>query len=85
MHPKGPGRPENYFFWPTREDSCYIPATEILCKISAPIPTSKSARKCICLILIHNLLKKKIVEKELNGVYMYVTLAYKFYCSSASL
>ena len=47
MHPKGPGRSENSFFWPTREDRCYFPETEILCKISAPIPSSKSARKYI--------------------------------------
>ena len=45
MHPKGPGRPENCFFWPSRGDICYIPENDILCKISAPIPSSKSARK----------------------------------------
>ena len=45
MHPKGPGRPENCFFWPSTVDICYIPQTDILCKVSAPIPSSKSARK----------------------------------------
>ena len=44
MHPKGPGRPENCFFWTSRGDICYIPENDILGKISAPIP-SKSARK----------------------------------------
>ena len=45
MHPKGSGRPENCFFWPARQDICHIPESEILGKISAPIPSSKSARK----------------------------------------
>ena len=45
MHPRGPGRPENCFFWPSTVDICYISQTDILCKISAPIPSSKSARK----------------------------------------
>ena len=44
MHPKGPGRPENCFFWPSRGDICYIPENDILGKISAQIP-SKSVRK----------------------------------------
>ena len=45
LHPKGPGRPKNCFFWPSTEDICYIPQTDILCNISAPKPSSKSARK----------------------------------------
>ena len=45
MHPKGPGRPENCFFWPSTEDICYIPQTDMLCNISPPIASSKSARK----------------------------------------
>ena len=46
MHPKGPGRPENCFFWPSTADICYIHQTDILCNVSAPIPSIKSARKC---------------------------------------
>ena len=45
MHPKGPGRPENCYFWPSTEDICYIPQTDMLCNISPPIASSKSARK----------------------------------------
>ena len=45
MHPKGPGRPENCFYWPPMVDVCYIPEKDILCSISAPIPSSKSGRK----------------------------------------
>ena len=41
MHPKGPGRQENCFYWPSTADICYIPQTDILCKVSAPIPSSK--------------------------------------------
>ena len=45
MHPKGPGRPENCFYWPTTKDFCYIPGNDILKKITAPVPSSKSGRK----------------------------------------
>ena len=45
MHPKGSGRPKNCFFWLARGDICHIPESEILNKISAPIPSSKSPRK----------------------------------------
>ena len=69
MYPKGPGRPENCFFWPLRGDICckYIPEKDILDKISAPIP-SKSARKykispfdtkSTCEIMNHELLTKE--------------------------
>ena len=44
LHPKGPGRPMNCFSWPPKEDICYIPNNDIL-KISAPTPSSKTARK----------------------------------------
>ena len=30
MHPKGPARPENSFFWPTKEDICHIPGGHFL-------------------------------------------------------
>ena len=39
--------PENSFFWHTKEDICYIPESDTLGKISAPLPSSKSARKYI--------------------------------------
>ena len=45
MHPKGPGKPDNCFFWPSAEDICFIPQHDILCSISAPIPSTKTARK----------------------------------------
>ena len=45
MHPKGPGRLENSFYWPLTEDICFIPENDILCSISAPVPSSKSGRK----------------------------------------
>ena len=45
MHPKGPGRSENCFSWPPMVDICYIPEKDILCSISAPMPSSKSGRK----------------------------------------
>ena len=45
MHPKGPGRPENCFYWPPMVDVCYIPEKDILCSISAPMPSSKIGRK----------------------------------------
>ena len=69
MHPKGPGRSENSFFWPTREDRCYIPETEILCKISAPIPSSKSARKYILSDLDSQFIADENKLRELNEVY----------------
>ena len=30
LHPKGPGRPINCFFWPPKEDIWYIPNNDIL-------------------------------------------------------
>ena len=45
LHPKGPGRPMNCFFWPPKEDICYIPNNDILCKISVPTASSITARK----------------------------------------
>ena len=45
MHPKGTGKPDNCFFWPSAEDICFIPQHDILCSISAPIPSTKTARK----------------------------------------
>ena len=54
MHPKGPGRPENCFFWPATKDSCYIPGNDILTKIPVPAPSSKSARKYMFLPLIYS-------------------------------
>ena len=39
MHPKGPGRPKNCFYWPARGDIGHIPESGILGKISAPIPS----------------------------------------------
>ena len=45
MHPKGPGRPENSFYWPSREDVCYVPQNDIIGYISTPKPSSKRARK----------------------------------------
>ena len=45
LHLKGPGRPMNCFFWPPKEDICYIPNNDILCKISVPTSSSITARK----------------------------------------
>ena len=42
IHPKGSGRPDNSFSWPTREDNCYIPEHELFGKITAPIASSRS-------------------------------------------
>ena len=28
MHPKGPGRPENSFYWPSTKDACYVPQND---------------------------------------------------------
>ena len=27
MHPKGPGGPQNSFFWPSKKDICFAPKT----------------------------------------------------------
>ena len=62
MDPEGPGRPENCFFWPSREDIRYIPENDILCKISAPIP-SKNARK----YKIFHLIQKQIIESRITN------------------
>ena len=35
------------FKWPSREDACLIPITNILCKINAPLTTSASSRQYI--------------------------------------
>ena len=32
MHPKGPRRPENCFYWPLTENICFIPENDILCR-----------------------------------------------------
>ena len=45
MHPKGPGRPENSFYWPSTEDVCYAPQNDVIGYISTPKPSSKRARK----------------------------------------
>ena len=45
MHPKGPGSQENSFFWPSTEDSCYVPTNDIIASISTPKLSSKRARK----------------------------------------
>ena len=45
MHPKGPGSPENSFFWPSTADSCYFPTNDIIASTSTPKPSSKRARK----------------------------------------
>ena len=45
MHPKGPGCPENSFFWPSTEDICYIPQNDLIGPISTPKSSSKRARK----------------------------------------
>jgi len=37
MHPHGPAR---YFFWPSREDLCYVPYTHILLSIGMPYTSS---------------------------------------------
>ena len=44
MHPNGPGRPENSFFWPSTEDVCYVSQNDIIGYLSIPTP-SKLARK----------------------------------------
>ena len=45
MHPKGPGPPENSFYWPSTEDACYVPQNDIIGYISTPKSSSKCARK----------------------------------------
>ena len=45
MHPKGPGRPENSFYWPSTEDACYVPQNDIIGYISTTKSYSKRARK----------------------------------------
>lgn len=67
MHPKGPGSPENCFFWPAKKDSCYIPGNDILRKITAPAPSSKSARKYMICSLDTKLISE-IVESRLKSI-----------------
>ena len=33
LHPSGPSK---YFYWPSREDICWVPSSHILCKIGQP-------------------------------------------------
>ena len=42
MHPPYPSR---FYMWPRREDVCWIPLTNILCKIKDPSQTSTRGRK----------------------------------------
>ena len=45
LHFKGPGKPDNCFFWPSAEDICFIQQLAILCSISVPKPATKTAKK----------------------------------------
>ena len=33
MHPKGPA---TKFFWPSRDDICWVPVENIICEVNAP-------------------------------------------------
>ena len=45
LHPKGPGKPVNCFYWSSVEDVCYIPENDILRKISEPTPQTTKRMK----------------------------------------
>ena len=42
--PLDPPLPMSCFFWPIKEDTCYIPNNDVICKISAPVSSSNAAR-----------------------------------------
>ena len=45
LHPKGPA---SQFFWPKRDDTCWIPMENIIKTVDPPPPSSGSTGRCYC-------------------------------------
>ena len=65
MHPKGPGRLQNTFFWPSTKDICFIPKNDIICTVSIPTPSSKSARKYKISSTNEKMISESIIKNSL--------------------
>ena len=61
MHPKGPGRPENCFFWPEREDICHIPESEVLRKFQLQYLHQRVHGSINFMVLIPNLFLTELI------------------------
>ena len=55
----------NILFWPSTKDICFIPKNDIICTVSIPTPSSKSARKYKISSTNEKMISESIIKNSL--------------------